>query len=411
MQTIESLEENNSELHLKINHLGQLSINAEDLKDENSRLKTCDHCQFEFTSEQSFKEHIMKLLVAQNTIMRYMEEENINLFNEKSYFKNVSEQAFLRSKNLEKVFQITVQDLKQTLQDKEKEIQNMKAEIINSKAAPQEALQAAPQEDPQAAPQQALQDAPQQVTAPEMAPHLQTIWHPPGHPPIIVDECVQNVSCKGNCEHVQGHNIEAQEELKVTCHDCKQRFKDKVSMMNHKRDSDHPSKKKCNKFPDCERTEGCWYIHGTQVITHTNPQGAQENTTFICNVCEQVFTSRNEMMFHKKRIHPSDILCSNFLNGYCRRGISGEFCWYRHENQSTVVQSVARPQINLPPPGSSSWNMDFPQHPTMGLSSVVGIQKQMMGVLQQQIQEQQRQQHQHQQQMSVLMNQLVNLNM
>ena len=228
----------------------------------------------------------MQLLEAQNTRMRSMEEENINLFNEKSYFKNVSEQAFLRSKNLEKVFQITVQDLKQTLQDKEKEIQNMKAEIINSKAAPQEALQAAPQEDPQAAPQQALQDAPQQVTAPEMAPHLQTIWHPPGHPPIIVDECVQNVSCKGNCEHVQGHNIEAQEELKVTCHDCKQRFKDKVSMMNHKRDSDHPSKKKCNKFPDCERTEGCWYIHGTQVITHTNPQGAQENTTFICNVCE-----------------------------------------------------------------------------------------------------------------------------
>ena len=182
-------------------------------------------------------------------------------------------------------------------------------------------------------------------------------------------------------------------------------------MMNHNRDSDHPSKKKCNKFPDCGRTEGCWYVHGQQINPHTTPQGAQENTLFICKVCEQVFLSRNDMMFHKKRTHPSEIICSNFLNGYCRRGISGEFCWYRHENKSTVVQSVARPQINLPPPGSPSWNMDFPQHPTMGLSSVVGLQKQMMGVLQQQIQEQQLQQNQHQQQMAWLLNQLVNLNM
>ena len=117
------------------------------------------------------------------------------------------------------------------------------------------------------------------------------------------------------------------------------------------------------------------------------------------------------MMFHKKRVHPSDILCSNFLNGYCRRGISGEFCWYLHNKQSMTVKSVARPQIILPPPGSPSWNTDFPQHPTMGLSSVVGLQQHMMGVINQQRQEQQMQYQQHQQQMNMLMNKLVNLNM
>ena len=116
-------------------------------------------------------------------------------------------------------------------------------------------------------------------------------------------------------------------------------------------------------------------------------------------------------MFHKKRVHPSDILCSDFLNGYCRRGISGEFSWYLHNKQSTTVQSVARPQISLPPPGSPHWDTDFPAIPTMSKNSVVGLQQTLMGVLQQQRQEQQLQHHQHQQQMSILMNQLVNLNM
>ena len=240
-----------------------------------------------------------------------------------------------------------------------------------------------------------------------------TIWRPPGHPPVVVDECVHNVRCEGNCEHVIGHNntTHKPDELKVICHNCKQKFKDKVSMMDHKRDSDHPSKKKCNKFPDCEREGSCWYVHERPMGPQTNPQTSQENQSFSCNVCEQVFTTRNDLMFHKKRVHPSNIICSNFLNGYCRRGTSGEFCWYQHEQPPTAVQSVARPQTTLPAPGSTNWNTDFPVHPAMGQSSVVGLQKHMMGALQQQRQEQQLQHQQHQHQMAVLMNQLVNLNM
>ena len=117
------------------------------------------------------------------------------------------------------------------------------------------------------------------------------------------------------------------------------------------------------------------------------------------------------MMFHKKRVHPSNVVCSNFLNGYCWRGISGEFCCYKHESQQTSVQIVARPPIILPPPGSPSWNTDFPPIPTTGHSPKVGLKQQTMGVIQQQRQEQQLQQQQHQQQMAFMMNQLMNLNM
>ena len=66
----ETLEEQNGELHMKINHLGQLAITAEDLKSENSRLKTCDYCKFEFIMEQNFKEHICK-----KTFQKTMEAE------------------------------------------------------------------------------------------------------------------------------------------------------------------------------------------------------------------------------------------------------------------------------------------------------------------------------------------------
>ena len=59
----------------------------------------------------------------------------MKLFNETNYFKNDSEQAFLRSKDLEKVLQITVQDLKQTIHNKNEGINNIKSEIIRYKAA------------------------------------------------------------------------------------------------------------------------------------------------------------------------------------------------------------------------------------------------------------------------------------
>ena len=173
-------------------------------------------------------------------------------------------------------------------------------------------------------------------------------------------------------------------------------------MMDHKRDSDHPSKRKCNQFPDCERNDRCWFVHRRQTSSQINPNEIQPDTRLTCNTCEQVFSDRNELMFHKKRVHPSNITCSNFLAGYCRRG---ERCWYRHELLPTPVQNVERPPISLPPPGSPSWNQDFPVIPTMGQSPVVGLQQQLMIVLNQQRQQQQQQQQQHQQQLNIMMSQ------
>ena len=358
------------------------------------------------------KEELMKIIEEQKRKMCNMEEENINIFNENTYFKEESQKAFQNRKDLEIVFQITINDLNHIILKKDEEIQNLLTTIASetrTETSPGTSLEAPPGTSPGTA----------SGTTPETAPHIappseNPLWRPfedravvspPAldSPPIQeVDECVQSVQCNGNCEHVVCH--------KVTFNDCKQKFSDKVSMMDHKQDSDHPSRKKCNK-PDCERGERCWYVH-RNIVPLGNQQTAQENTSFTCNDCQQIFSERSALMFHKKRTHPSNIICKNFLNGHCRQGNDGERCWYRHEILPTLALNVARPQIILPPPGSPNWDQDFPVIPTMGRSSMVGLQQQMMVTLQRQKQEQQlQQQQQHQQQMAIIMGQLVNLNM
>ena len=114
-----------------------------------------------------------------------------------------------------------------------------------------------------------LQQSPQDILAPQVTPQTQEvapqeaspvnqIWRPQGHPPVQVDECVQNVECEGNCEHRrcksnQSNSEHTPSEQKVTCYDCREEFNTKVERMDHKRDNDHPSKRKCTQDPDCER--------------------------------------------------------------------------------------------------------------------------------------------------------------
>ena len=179
-----------------------------------------------------------------------------------------------------------------------------------------------------------------------------------------VDECIQNARCEGNCAHVECQ-LEPTNDLnepKVTCHNCKENFRDKVTMMDHKRDSDHPSKRKCNKLPDCERGSECWFVHNI----NKSPQANIREQSLSCNTCHNN-CGIIDLMFNKKKEHPE--MFTKFQEGSCRRNTS---CWFLH-NQLPPAPSVARNQLNLPPPGTTSWNTDFPQHPTMG--PVVGFQQ------------------------------------
>ena len=131
-----------------------------------------------------------------------------------------------------------------------------------------------------------------------------------------------------------------------------------------------------------------------------------------CNTCQNDFSDKNELMHHKKREHPSNIICKHFLDGNCRRSANnGAMCWYRHDQLPMTAPNVNRSNLIIPAPGTTSWNMNFPQLPTSSQGSVVGLQQQMMLIWQQQKQEQHNQQAQHQQHMAAMMSQLMNLNM
>ena len=94
MQTKESLEEQNSELHLEIDHLGDIALFLKDLKSENLRLKKCHHCHFECRTEHTFKEHKC------NTQLQEIKDSD-NIKKEKKIFIKVREGS---KKNLNVIF-------------------------------------------------------------------------------------------------------------------------------------------------------------------------------------------------------------------------------------------------------------------------------------------------------------------
>ena len=138
-----------------------------------------------------------------------MEKENIKLYNEKKYFKEDSENAFKRSKDLELVFQLRVQDLNQVIQDRQQQIQSMQFKIdehveVQARAA-QQVSQLPPvttrQEGQEVRHEEARLEEVRQEEVRQEERVAGPIWRPPGHPPVQEDECVQNVECEGNCEH------------------------------------------------------------------------------------------------------------------------------------------------------------------------------------------------------------------
>ena len=60
-------------------------------------------------------------------------------------------------------------------------------------------------------------------------------------------------------------------------------------MMYQKRDSDHPSKKKCN-LPDCQKSK-CWYVHTTLMPTSNDVINQQDIQRFKCKISQTKINS------------------------------------------------------------------------------------------------------------------------
>ena len=119
----------------------------------------------------------------------------------------------------------------------------------------------------------------------------------------------------------------------ITCNNCQKDFTSFWNLMNHRK-LEHPSNRKCRDFVkgECQRGDLCWYVHDNVMeLGSQNPQKVQLQGVdkITCYVCKCEFSNKNDMMNHKKREHPSNIICKNFCLGNCRR--SEDQCWYLHK--------------------------------------------------------------------------------
>ena len=61
----------------------------------------------------------------------------------------------------------------------------------------------------------------------------------------------------------------------------------------------------------------------------------EKEPSIKCNHCENTFTSKRDLMVHKKREHAEKVqLCINISNGEC---IYGNGCWFKHDDISLPV--------------------------------------------------------------------------
>ena len=142
----------------------------------------------------------------------------------------------------------------------------------------------------------------------------------------------------------------------MECYTCKSEFRTYHDLMNHRK-QEHPSHKKCRYYVKREcvfSSDECWYLHEDNV--NGNPL-LNNHQSFQCFVCKNEFMSKHDLMDHKKKHHPSKMLCTKFQNGICDR--SEEKCRYIHSNTDTNKTTTSPKPNAWDKPLSTLWEQDF----------------------------------------------------
>jgi hypothetical protein len=70
----------------------------------------------------------------------------------------------------------------------------------------------------------------------------------------------------------------------------------------------------------------CWYNHSETVIGTS-----MDMTRVKCNLCDETFINKSELMSHRKQNHTNTVPeCKNYGQGTCWFGDMK--CWFKHEN-------------------------------------------------------------------------------
>ena len=117
------------------------------------------------------------------------------------------------------------------------------------------------------------------------------------------------------------------------CRDCAEEFCDYWNLKNHRQDTHPDKRRRCRNDlqGDCTFSDdgpyGCWWRHAK---AQTTTENTDHDFIETCNLCEQMFKNRLEMMVHKKNRHIETVsLCKEYLKGTC--DYPAQRCWFRHE--------------------------------------------------------------------------------
>ena len=177
---------------------------------------------------------------------------------------------------------------------------------------------------------------------------------------------------------------------RIICFTCQDTFRSFSKMIDHRRVT-HPSNKKCNKFPACDKGDRCLYKHeGNKEAFETQAYQAHEGRKITCRSCQQDFNDKDEMMMHRKNEHLSYVKsCKNIQAGIsCQKG--PVYCWYRHDLPVLTTRGNSRSTWG-PITTAPAFNVEnFPYGPTPQ-RAMVGQDKAELQMIYQTLQQQQQQ--------------------
>ena len=138
-----------------------------------------------------------------------------------------------------------------------------------------------------------------------------------------------------NKTNLEKHQEEAQhKEKNFKCHNCKNEFFNKDELMKHRK-KDHKVKT-CRELPNCTWGDECYYMHpnNTDAMEIVEDSGDSSEPKVECKSCDKSFNSKNEVMQHRKEVHPATVSeCRDYKESKCRRTL----CWFRHETSKNSL--------------------------------------------------------------------------
>ena len=141
---------------------------------------------------------------------------------------------------------------------------------------------------------------------------------------------------------------DSKKESSIRCKNCGEQFNTKWNLMYHRKAKHLSTVAYCRNKSEgkCQYADDmCWWNHAEK-----------QEGTIECHICNNIFTSRANMMSHRKREHKDLVkICSQFQNDNCR--FKSESCWFEHEEKNHEQKENVGPEQdfqevseNLEPP-------------------------------------------------------------